>query len=713
TDNCDGAVAVTRTDVTGLNSGDLFPEGVTTISYEATDSEGNTSTCSFTVTVEDTEPPVVVCPSDPVVDADPGECYYTVSGTEFDPVTATDNCGIASVSNDLNGLATLAGEQVTNGMTIIWTVTDAAGLTAQCSMNITVKALPSDPGPITASDDEVCEGQTGVTYSIDPVDKATSYIWTVPSGATIIGLSDGTSIAVDYPAGATSGLVTVTAENSCGLSAGSSEFAVTVHPLPVVTLTSSDADNIICEGETVTFTATGGIQYEFFVNGVSVQGPDVKDTFTTDMLSNLDAISVVVTDANGCSQASADMVITVNELPAGNITDLIPVACYGESTGSVTVEADPAYGQSPYLYSLDGGTFETSGVFGNLAAGDYTITILDDNGCQAEVPVQITQPASAVSASITGQTDVLCHGETNGTVTIQGEGGTSPYEYSIDGGVNWQTEGTFSSLAAGDYTVTVRDDNFCIYDLFITVSEPEVLTVTVSSTDVTCYGDGDGTATVTAAGGTSPYTYSWSDGQTTPTATGLGPGDYTVTVMDDHGCTVTETVTISEPLPIETNPDITPASCPGIDDGAVTLNISGGIPPYAILWSNNATTEYLVDIAGGTYTVTITDMNNCELFETIEIPYQQLSCLRIPTVFTPNGDNANDLWHIEGIELYPDARIEIFNRWGELVFSTNSGYDNSWDGTYKGRPLPMDSYHFIIDLKNGEAPITGNVTIVR
>jgi len=628
-------------------------------------------------------------------------------------VTVADNCGIASVSNDLNGLATLAGEQVTNGMTVTWTVADAAGLMAQCSMNITVIALPSDPGPITASDDEVCEGQTGVTYSIDPVDKATGYSWTVPSGATIVGPTDGTSIVVDYAIGASSGLVTVTSENSCGSSTGSSEFSVTVHPLPVIALTSSDADNVICAGESVTFTATGGIQYEFYINGVSVQGPDVNDTFTSDMLSDMDAVSVMVTDVNGCSQTSADMIMTVNELPAGNITDLMPVACYGESTGSITVEADPAYGQAPYLYSLDGVTFESSGVFGSLAAGDYTVIILDDNGCQAEVPVQITQPATALSATIVSQTDVQCNGESSGTFTIQGEGGTSPYEYSIDGGMNWQANGTFSGLAAGDYTVTVRDNNLCTHDLVIPVAQPEVLMVVVSSTDVTCYGNGDGTATITVAGGTSPYTYAWSDGQTTATAIGLGPGNYSITVIDDHGCTVTETVTISEPLPIETDPDIIPATCPGIDDGAVTLNVSGGIPPYAILWSNNATTEYLVDVSGGTYTVTITDMNNCELFETIEIPYQQLSCLKIPTAFTPNGDNANDYWYIEGIELYSDARIEIFNRWGELVFSTDSGYDNSWDGTYKGRPLPMDSYHFIIDLKNGEDPITGNVTIVR
>jgi gliding motility-associated-like protein len=82
-------------------------------------------------------------------------------------------------------------------------------------------------------------------------------------------------------------------------------------------------------------------------------------------------------------------------------------------------------------------------------------------------------------------------------------------------------------------------------------------------------------------------------------------------------------------------------------------------------------------------------------------------------VFTPNGDGVNDTWFVRNLDLYPNAKIEVFDRWGRLVFHKNGGYENDWTGKWKGNPLPMDSYYYIIDLKNGEEPLQGTVTIVR
>jgi len=109
----------------------------------------------------------------------------------------------------------------------------------------------------------------------------------------------------------------------------------------------------------------------------------------------------------------------------------------------------------------------------------------------------------------------------------------------------------------------------------------------------------------------------------------------------------------------------------------------------------------------------VTDANLCEIADTFEVNSEQPQCLEIPTAFSPNGDGVNDTWEIGRMELYPDAIVEIYNRWGELVFRSSRGYSNPWDGTRNGRGVPMDSYHYIIDLKNGTKPVTGSVTIVR
>src|SRR5207244_3792240 len=115
-------------------------------------------------------------------------------------------------------------------------------------------------------------------------------------------------------------------------------------------------------------------------------------------------------------------------------------------------------GTSPYSYAIDGVTFGASGTFSNLAAGPYTVTVKDANGCTTTQPVTITQPASALGSSISAQTNVACFGSSTGSVTVAGSGGTGPYRYAITG-VTSCAIGTFNNLAAGPYTVTVKDDN--------------------------------------------------------------------------------------------------------------------------------------------------------------------------------------------------------------------------------------------------------------
>jgi len=132
-----------------------------------------------------------------------------------------------------------------------------------------------------------------------------------------------------------------------------------------------------------------------------------------------------------------------------------------------------------------------------------------------------------------------------------------------------------------------------------------------------------------------------------------------------------------------------------------------------VLWADGATSESISNIGADIYTVEITDANMCTFIDTIEVTLLAETCLRISTLFTPNGDGKNDVWRIESIQLYPNAIVEVYTRWGKLIFRSDSGYKDPWDGTFKGKELPMDSYHYIIDLGDGSTPVVGSITIVR
>src|SRR5207237_69782 len=216
--------------------------------------------------------------------------------------------------------------------------------------------------------------------------------------------------------------------------------------------------------------------------------------------------TVTVKDANGCTTTQPVTITQPASALGSSISSQTNVACFGSSTGSVTVAGSG--GTSPYSYAIDGVTFGISGTFNNLAAGSYTVTVKDSNGCTTTQPVTITQPASALGSSISSQTNVACFGGSTVSVTVAGSGGTSPYTYAIDG-VTFGSSGTFSSLAAGSYTITVKDAKGCTTTQPVTITQPaSALGSSISAqTNVACFGGSTGSVTVAGSGGTSPYSY--------------------------------------------------------------------------------------------------------------------------------------------------------------------------------------------------------------
>ncbi|MEM7575734.1 MAG: SdrD B-like domain-containing protein, partial [Bacteroidota bacterium] len=248
------------------------------------------------------------------------------------------------------------------------------------------------------------------------------------------------------------------------------------------------------------------------------------------------------------------------------------------------------------------------------AAGDYTGTVTDANGCTISATLTVAEPAALmVSAQVT---DVLCNGDETGAIDLTVSGGTPPYSYSWSNGATTQD---LSDLAAGDYTGTVTDANGCTISATLTVTEPPALMVSAQVTDVACNGDETGAINLSVSGGTPPYSYSWSNGATTEDLAGLPAGDYTGTVTDANGCTISATLTVAESSNLNLSAIVTDAACNGEASGAIDLTVSGGTAPYSFSWSNGATTEDISGLLAGSYTGTVTDANGCTASATVVV----------------------------------------------------------------------------------------------
>ena len=312
--------------------------------------------------------------------------------------------------------------------------------------------------------------------------------------------------------------------------------------------------------------------------------------------------------------------------------------------------------------------------------------------------------------------DISCNGSSDGSVILEIIGDYPPYNFVWSNG---STQQNLTNVPAGTYTVNVLDAVNCPASGEVTLFEPPAMSLDIYKLDVTCYGYQNGEISLVPSGGTGTYFFDWAKGQSSSELTNLFADTYTVRVADENNCYIDESIIITQPDPLAINPIIQSPFCDVTTEGQILLNTSGGTLPYSWLWSTGETTENISGISSGQYSVTITDFNNCILNETLIVQPLNPLCISIPNTFTPNGDGFNDTWVIgspEGGTLgqaYPYAVVEVFNRWGEIIFTSEEGYSRPWNGTSNGVPLPMDSYYYIITLNNGQAPVSGIITIIR
>ena len=258
---------------------------------------------------------------------------------------------------------------------------------------------------------------------------------------------------------------------------------------------------------------------------------------------------------------------------------------------------------STYLWSNGATTEDISA----LTAGVYTVTVTNSSGCPSILSVTVTEP-SAITATL-NPNQVSCFGQNNGSVSSIVNGGNAPYTYSWSNG---STSATNTGLVSGNYTVTVRDLNSCSATASVSVSQPNALTAAIAAGNaISCNGGTNGTATAAGSGGTGPFSYIWSNGQNTAISTGLSSGTYSVAVRDLNSCSVTQSITISEPTAVSVTGVVNNIACTSANIGAVNTNASGGTAGYQYNWSNGSTTQNISGLAAGSYSLTVADANNC------------------------------------------------------------------------------------------------------
>lgn len=331
-------------------------------------------------------------------------------------------------------------------------------------------------------------------------------------------------------------------------------------------------------------------------------------------------------DANGCIKDTS-IVLSDSFTITGQVA-ITNVLCYGGNTGSISLTG--AGGTADYTYALNAGPYSLTNTFPNLTAATYTVRVKDANGCIRDLPTQINQPT--VLSIAASATNVQCNGNSDATLSIVATGGSAPYQYALDAG-SYTSSGTFTGLAAGSYILHARDDNNCIHDTTIVVTQPTKLAYTLARTSVLCNGGNTGTVTVQASGGTPPYLYAADANPYAATnpITGLTAGTHIIHLKDANGCIKDSTITIIEPAVLGISFTATEPICSGNANGTITISGNGGTAPftYAINANPFVSTPTFLGLAAGSFTLRVKDAKGCT--KDTSIMLQQPSSILVST----------------------------------------------------------------------------------
>lgn len=337
------------------------------------------------------------------------------------------------------------------------------------------------------------------------------------------------------------------------------------------------------------------------------------------------------------------------------------VDCNGNSTGSVTLNVTGVSGSETYSWTGPNGFMASTANISSLEAGVYNLTITDGT-CTEMVVATINEP-NALSLSYTSA-NPSCTGDNDGSINMTISGGTSPFTQTWTGPNSYTSSlEDINGLLAGTYNVTVNDANGCTTTGQVILIDPPALTVTLSTNSVSCNGGNDGTASAFATGGTpgTGYTFSWSNGQTNQTAINLIAGTYSVTVTDANGCAAMASGLVGEPLALSVSVNTTPSAC-NLDDGSADAIVTGGTSPFNYTWSSGGSGSTETGLAGGSYTLDVTDANGCAANQESFVIGDTTYGVELCVIMVDTSSSMNELvWEkpgpagISGFNIYRDV----------------------------------------------------------
>jgi len=418
---------------------------------------------------------------------------------------------------------------------------------------------------------------------------------------------------------------------------------------------------------------------------------------------------VTVMDGNGCTKLDSILLTQPSDIRAVVLHAANPT-CFGKSDGSILL--DVSGGVQPYFYQWTNGASDKD--IRLLPKGAYTVNVKDANGCIRNLNTTLVEPAQLV-IDLSILSDVACLGGKDGSILADVTGGTQPYTYAWKN-ANLELSNTsnlVSGLPAGIYSLAVHDNYNCVADNNIEITAPLfILESSVTKTDLSCFNGANGTSQVNVTGGTAPYLISWSNGTTGAATANLTAGTYTITIQDSKNCTTINKAVIVSPPAMIVAITVQDVSCDGQEDGILQARVSKGTPPYTYLWSTGSPASVINDLPAGMYTITVTDQKQCINTTDATVAAGTGDCLFIPNAFSPNSDGINDRWVLRNIKLFPNNSMQIFNQWGQQLYSA-SPYLEPWDGRHNGNLLPPATYYYIFSRGDGSASFTGPLTIIK
>ncbi len=649
----------------------------------------------------------------------------------------------------------LAGATITglSAGTYNVTITDGFNCTFT-SANIVINQPTEVNASLVVTNTPTCNNPTTLTLSANGGTPPYTYS---ADGVTYSAATFNPSVTISIPAGTTGVFhYFVRDANGC-VSVVSND--IQINPIPAMTLSTLTQGNILCGGSatgTITAVAQGGLGNYTYSLVDAVGNPIAVGTQATPgVFTNLPAgtyyIHVVSTNAFGsCIYTSGSVTITEPPVFVVNYA-LQNVKCNGGSDGTITVTTTGGTGIVKYAISPNLNQFidlPANGLVGNLAAGNYTIIVQDQNGCFDQYNFTISEP-TILGASIANIIPEVCAEDNAGSFDVVNiVGGTAPYTVSynviysgtttvVNGPVinlaSGVTSWSFTGLQGGEYEVIVTDANGCTYSTQLLI-DPGVQFTPVAIPTFPCDNNGAFPSVVvevfnsdnTPSNNFTPLSdYQFAlDDITMATAQAsniftsatypalLTPGNHIIYVMNANGCGPKPAVfTINA-----TDVDPLMWQGPGLVQGGlneIVANVTGGTPPYTYDFNghNNGNDNSYIYDATGPYTVTVTDAAGC--FITMTKPFIFYP-IEIPDVFTPNGDGENDEWYPHFVDEfnYPNLITKIYDRYGRVVAELN--VNQKWNGKYHGNELPTGDYWYVLKVDGNDGQeFVGHFTLYR